>query len=141
MKAGTEIRSLSPGLFGVLQIAKSASPCIHPLLPCRGSGRGRVLTSITSQLEIEMSTDTLPTEPEWLVTSRKAAYCACRRLELDPADLTTQDMEELIHLRPRLNLSQEASPFLGLVSFFVVHYLTMHHAVTNLRPLPAHTRM
>jgi DNA-directed RNA polymerase specialized sigma24 family protein len=41
-----------------------------------------------------MSTNTLPTEPEWLVTSRKAAYCARRRL--NGADLSPQDMEDMI---------------------------------------------
>jgi DNA-directed RNA polymerase specialized sigma24 family protein len=41
-----------------------------------------------------MSTNTLPAEPDWLVTSRKAAYCARRRL--NGADLTLQDMEDMI---------------------------------------------
>ena len=41
-----------------------------------------------------MSTHDLPTEPEWLVTSRKAAYCARRRL--NGADLSPQDMEDMI---------------------------------------------
>jgi DNA-directed RNA polymerase specialized sigma24 family protein len=41
-----------------------------------------------------MSTHDLPTEPEWLVTSRKAAYCARRRL--NGADLSSQDMEDMI---------------------------------------------
>ena len=41
-----------------------------------------------------MSTNTLPAEPEWLVTSRKAAYCARRRL--NGADLSPQDMEDMI---------------------------------------------
>jgi DNA-directed RNA polymerase specialized sigma24 family protein len=41
-----------------------------------------------------MSTDILPAESEWLVTSRKAAYCARRRL--NGAELTTQDMEDMI---------------------------------------------
>ena len=41
-----------------------------------------------------MSTNALPAEPEWLVTSRKAAYCARRRL--NGADLSPQDMEDMI---------------------------------------------
>jgi len=41
-----------------------------------------------------MSSHDLPTEPEWLVTSRKAAYCARRRL--NGADLRPQDMEDMI---------------------------------------------
>jgi DNA-directed RNA polymerase specialized sigma24 family protein len=41
-----------------------------------------------------MSTNTLPAEPEWLITSRKAAYCARRRL--NGADLSPQDMEDMI---------------------------------------------
>ena len=41
-----------------------------------------------------MSTYDLPNEPEWLVKSRKAAYCARRRL--NGADLTAQDMEDMI---------------------------------------------
>ena len=41
-----------------------------------------------------MSTHDLPTEPEWLVTSRKAAYCARQRL--NGADLSLQDMEDMI---------------------------------------------
>ena len=40
-----------------------------------------------------MSSHDLPTEPEWLVTSRKAAYCARR---LNGADLRPQDMEDMI---------------------------------------------
>ena len=45
-----------------------------------------------------MSTNTLPAEPKWLTKSRMAAYCARRRLGLDPADLTAQDMEDLIQV-------------------------------------------
>ena len=41
-----------------------------------------------------MSTYNLPSEPEWIVKSRKAAYCARRRL--NGADLTVQDMEDMI---------------------------------------------
>ena len=41
-----------------------------------------------------MSTNALPAEPDWLVTSRKAAYCARRRL--NGADLSPQDMEDMI---------------------------------------------
>jgi hypothetical protein len=40
-----------------------------------------------------MSTNALPAKPEWLVTSRKAAYCARRRL--NAADLSPQDMEDM----------------------------------------------
>jgi DNA-binding CsgD family transcriptional regulator len=43
-----------------------------------------------------MSTYELPDEPEWLVRSRKAAYCARRRLNGGADSLTTQDMEDLI---------------------------------------------
>jgi DNA-binding CsgD family transcriptional regulator len=43
-----------------------------------------------------MSTNALPAEPEWLVTSRKAAYCARRRLNGGAADLSPQDMEDMI---------------------------------------------
>lgn len=43
-----------------------------------------------------MSTYDLPKEPEWLVKSRKAAYCASHRF--NGADLTTQDMEDLIQV-------------------------------------------
>jgi hypothetical protein len=43
-----------------------------------------------------MSTHALPTEPEWFVTSRKAAYCARRRLNGGADNLTAQDMEDLI---------------------------------------------
>jgi DNA-binding CsgD family transcriptional regulator len=42
-----------------------------------------------------MSTYDLPTEPEWLVTGRKAAYCA-RRLNGGGDNLTAQDMEDMI---------------------------------------------
>ncbi|MBN1814270.1 MAG: hypothetical protein JXA14_20695 [Anaerolineae bacterium] len=45
-----------------------------------------------------MSTNTLPAEPEWITKSRMAAYCARRRLGLDPTDLTAQDMEDLIQV-------------------------------------------
>jgi DNA-directed RNA polymerase specialized sigma24 family protein len=41
-----------------------------------------------------VSTNALPAEPEWLVKSRKVAYCARRRLT--GADLSPQDMEDLI---------------------------------------------
>jgi DNA-directed RNA polymerase specialized sigma24 family protein len=41
-----------------------------------------------------MSTSNLPAEPELVVQSRKAAYCARRRL--DRPELTTQDMEDMI---------------------------------------------
>ena len=41
-----------------------------------------------------MSTNALPAEPEWLVKSRKAAYCARRRL--NGAALTTRDLEDTI---------------------------------------------
>jgi DNA-directed RNA polymerase specialized sigma24 family protein len=41
-----------------------------------------------------MSTNALPAETEWLVTSRIAAYCARRRL--NGADLSPQDMEDMI---------------------------------------------
>ena len=41
-----------------------------------------------------MSTYNLPSEPEWIVKSRKAAYCARRRL--NGADVTAQDMEDMI---------------------------------------------
>ena len=41
-----------------------------------------------------MSTNALSAEPEWLVTSRKAAYCARRRL--NGAALSPQDMEDMI---------------------------------------------
>ncbi len=44
-----------------------------------------------------MSTNTLPQEPEWLVTSRKAAYCA-RRLNGGADTLTAQDMEDMIQV-------------------------------------------
>jgi hypothetical protein len=69
------------------------------------AGGLRVLTSITCQgegpwpntrKEIEMSTNALPAEPEWLVKSRKAAYCARRRLNGGADNLTAQDMEDLI---------------------------------------------
>ena len=40
-----------------------------------------------------MSTDNLSAEPELVIQSRKAAYCARRRL--DGPDLTTQDMEDM----------------------------------------------
>jgi hypothetical protein len=43
-----------------------------------------------------MDTNALPTEPEWLVTSRKAAYCARRRLNGGADTLTPQDMEDMI---------------------------------------------
>ncbi len=43
-----------------------------------------------------MSPHDLPTEPEWLVTSRKAAYCPRRRL--NGADLSPQDMEDMIQV-------------------------------------------
>jgi hypothetical protein len=43
-----------------------------------------------------MSTYDLPTEPEWLVTSRQAAYCARRRLNGGAEALTAQDMEDMI---------------------------------------------
>ena len=43
-----------------------------------------------------MSTYDLPAEPEWLVTSRKAAYCARRRLSGGGDILTAQDMEDMI---------------------------------------------
>jgi len=43
-----------------------------------------------------MTTEALPAEPEWLTKSRMAAYCARRRLGLDPADVSPQDMEDLI---------------------------------------------
>ena len=43
-----------------------------------------------------MSTNALPTEPEWLITSRKAAYCARRRLVGGVDSLTAQDMEDMI---------------------------------------------
>lgn len=46
--------------------------------------------------EIEMSLHDLPTEPEWLVTSRKAAYCARRCLNGADDLLTVQDMEDMI---------------------------------------------
>jgi DNA-binding CsgD family transcriptional regulator len=42
-----------------------------------------------------MSTYDLPQEPELMVKSRKAAYCALRRLN-GADDLTAQDMEDLI---------------------------------------------
>ena len=45
-----------------------------------------------------MSTNTLPQEPEWLVTSRKAAYCARRRLNGGADTLTPQDMEDMIQV-------------------------------------------
>jgi predicted N-acyltransferase len=45
---------------------------------------------------MEMSTYDLPTQPEWLVTSRKAAHCARRHLSGGPDNLTAQDMENLI---------------------------------------------
>ena len=41
-----------------------------------------------------MSTSHLPGESELVVQSRKAAYCARRRL--DGPDLTPQDMEDMI---------------------------------------------
>jgi len=41
-----------------------------------------------------MNTHALPAEPDWLVTSRKAAYCGRRRL--NAADLSPQDMENMI---------------------------------------------
>jgi hypothetical protein len=43
-----------------------------------------------------MSTNAVPAEPEWLVKSRKAAYCARRRLNGGAADLSPQDMEDMI---------------------------------------------
>jgi hypothetical protein len=43
---------------------------------------------------MEMSTSHLPGESELVVQSRKAAYCARRRL--DGPDLTTHDMEDMI---------------------------------------------
>jgi hypothetical protein len=43
-----------------------------------------------------MSTNALPAEPEWLVKSRKAAYCARRHLNGGAEDLTVQDMEDMI---------------------------------------------
>ena len=42
-----------------------------------------------------MSTYDLPQEPELMVKSRQAAYCALRRLD-GADDLTVQDMEDLI---------------------------------------------
>jgi hypothetical protein len=42
-----------------------------------------------------MGTYDLPQEPELMVKSRKAAYCAVRRLN-GADDLTAQDMEDLI---------------------------------------------
>jgi len=44
-----------------------------------------------------MSTYGLPTEPGWLVKSRKVAYCA-RRLDLETTDLPTQDMGDPIQV-------------------------------------------
>jgi hypothetical protein len=43
---------------------------------------------------MEMSTYDLPQESKLIVKSRKAAYCARRRL--NGADLTAQDMEDMI---------------------------------------------
>jgi hypothetical protein len=49
---------------------------------------------------MELSTYDRPTEPAWLVRSRRVAYCALqgrrRRLNLDTTDLAPQDMEGLI---------------------------------------------
>jgi hypothetical protein len=45
-----------------------------------------------------MSTNALPAEPEWLVKSRKAAYCARRRLNGGADALTAQDMEDMIQI-------------------------------------------
>jgi hypothetical protein len=42
-----------------------------------------------------MSTNALPAEPEWLVTSRKAAYCA-RCLNGGADNVTAQTMEDMI---------------------------------------------
>jgi DNA-binding CsgD family transcriptional regulator len=44
---------------------------------------------------MEMSTYNLSADPEWLVTSRKAAYCA-RRLNGGADNVTAQDMEDMI---------------------------------------------
>ena len=41
-----------------------------------------------------MSTDALPAGSEWLVTNRKAAYCAHRRL--NGAQRTAQDVDDMI---------------------------------------------
>lgn len=41
-----------------------------------------------------MSTYDLSTKPEWLVKSRKAAYCAHRRL--NGVDLSAQNLEDMI---------------------------------------------
>ena len=46
------------------------------------------------QEEIEMSTYDLSTEPELVVKSRQAAYCARRRL--GDVELSQADMEDLI---------------------------------------------
>jgi DNA-binding CsgD family transcriptional regulator len=45
-----------------------------------------------------MSTNALPADPKWLVTSRKAAYCARRRLGGAGDLLTAQDMEDMIQV-------------------------------------------
>ena len=42
-----------------------------------------------------MGTQALPAEPEWLVKSRKAAWCA-RRLNGGTADLNPKDLEDMI---------------------------------------------